>query len=304
MQALNRKKVKFKRKQAKKALKESEQRLQAIIDGSDNAFYVKDLNGHFILINKHLEKLLGMKREEVIGKTDYDLFTPELADCYKMHDSKILETGVPEQLEEVSYLVDGWHTFLANKFPLYDLHGKSYAICGISTDITERKQTQLRLKADLDALTRMHELSGKLLGTGGIQPLLDEIMYSAVVIIGAQRGTLQLLEDDSLRIVSQYGHKQPFREFFASAENRASACGEAMQRGGRVIVEDIETSSLFAGTPSLDVMRKGRGASGAIHANGQPHWRAAWYSHDSMGRAVFPRRARSLADRPAGTAGT
>ncbi len=119
-----------------------------------------------------------------------------------------------EQLEEVSYLVDGWHTFLANKFPLYDSHGKPYAICGISTYITERKQTQFRLKADLEALTRMHELSGKLLGTGGIQPLLDEIMYSAVVIVGAQLGTLQLLEDDPLRIVSQYGHKQPFREFF------------------------------------------------------------------------------------------
>ena len=123
-------------------------------------------------------------------------------------------------------------------------------------DITERKQTQLLLKADLDALTRMHELSRKLLGTAGIQPLLDEIMYSAVVIVGAQFGTLQLLEDDSLRIVSHYGHQQPFLDFFASAENVASVCGEAMQRWERVIVEDVETSSLFVGTPSLDVMRK------------------------------------------------
>jgi hypothetical protein len=53
-----------------------------------------------------------------------------------------------------------------------------------------------------------------LLESEGIQTLLDEIMYSAVVIAGAQLGTLQLLEDDLLRIVSHYGHKQPFREFF------------------------------------------------------------------------------------------
>jgi PAS domain S-box-containing protein len=242
--------------QAQKALMESEQRLQAIIDGSDNAFYVKDLDGHFILINKHLEKLLGMNRDEVIGKTDYDFFAPELADYYKMHDSKILETGVPEQLEEVSDLVDGWHTFLANKFPLYDSQGKPYAICGISTDITKRKQEQLLLKADMAALTRMHELSKKVLRTGGIQPLLDEIIYSAVAIVGAKFGTLQLLEDDSLQIVSHYGHQQPFLDYFASAENVASVCGEAMQRWERVIIEDVETSSLFAGTPSLDVMRK------------------------------------------------
>ncbi len=134
-----------KSKQGEKELKESEKRLQAIIDGSDNAFYVKDQDGHFILINKHLEKLLGMKRDEVIGKTDYDIFTPELADCYKMNDSKILGTGVPEQLEEVSYLVDGWHTFIANKFPLYDSQDKPYAICGISTDITERKKIESAL---------------------------------------------------------------------------------------------------------------------------------------------------------------
>lgn len=87
-----------------------------------------------------------MKRDEVIGKTDYDFFIPELADCYKMHDSKILETGVPEQLEEVSYLVDGWHTFIANKFPLYDSQGKPYAICGISTDITELKKIESTLR--------------------------------------------------------------------------------------------------------------------------------------------------------------
>ena len=48
------------RKKAEEALLESEQRLQSILDGSDNAFYVKDLKGRFILINKHLEELLGM----------------------------------------------------------------------------------------------------------------------------------------------------------------------------------------------------------------------------------------------------
>jgi GAF domain-containing protein len=118
----------------------------------------------------------------------------------------------------------------------------------------ERKQAQLLLKADMATLTRMHELSKKLLGTGGIQPLFDEIIYSAVAIVSAKFGTLQLLEDDSLRIVSHYGHQQPFLDFFASAENVASVCGEAMQRFERVIIEDVETSSLFAGTPSLDVM--------------------------------------------------
>ncbi len=125
-----------------------------------------------------------------------------------------------------------------------------------SHDITERKQAEAGLTADLAALTRMHDLSGRLLGSEGLQPLLQEVMNAAVAIVGAERGTLQLLESDSLRIVAHYGHQQPFLDFFAAAENRTSVCGEAAQRGERVAVPDVETSSLFAGTPSLAVLRE------------------------------------------------
>jgi PAS domain-containing protein len=123
-------------------------------------------------------------------------------------------------------------------------------------DITDRKRAEAGLAADLAALTRMHALSGRLLEAGGLQPLLQEIMDTAVTIMGAARGILQLLEGDSLRIVAHHGHQQRFLEFFASAENRASVCGEALQRGQRVVVPDIEESSLFAGTPSLAVLRE------------------------------------------------
>jgi PAS domain S-box-containing protein len=77
----------------------------------------------------------------------------------------------------------------------------------------------------------------------------------AVLIMGAQRGTLQLLEGDTLRIVAHHGHEPPFLGYFASAERRASACGEALLRGERVIIPDIEKSPVFTGTPSLPVLR-------------------------------------------------
>ena len=61
--------------------------------------------------------------------------------------------------------------------------------------------------ADLAALRRMHDLSGKLLGATGLQPLLQEVMDAAVAIVGAERGTLQLLEGDSLRILAHHAHQ-------------------------------------------------------------------------------------------------
>jgi PAS domain S-box-containing protein len=120
----------------------------------------------------------------------------------------------------------------------------------------EKKQAHLLVKADLEALTQIHELSTKLLGSEGIQPLLKEIMDAAIFIVDAKMGTLQLLEDDSLHIVAHYGHKQPFLDYFASAENVASVCGKVMKQRERIVIEDVETSSMFVGTPSLTVMRE------------------------------------------------
>ena len=140
MQALQRKKEEQERRQTEEALRESEERLQAIIDGSSSIIFVKDLEGRFILINKRLEELLGITLEELRGKTDYDIFPPEWAEYYLRHDRAVLESGVPEQMEEIAELVDGRHIFLANKFPLYDIQGNPYAVCAISTDITSRKK--------------------------------------------------------------------------------------------------------------------------------------------------------------------
>jgi hypothetical protein len=123
-------------------------------------------------------------------------------------------------------------------------------------EMVERQRAEDRLKDDLSALTRIHELSGRLLSTDGLQPLLQEIMDVAVMIAGADMGTLQLLEGDSLRIVASHGHKPPFLEFFALAEDVASVCGEATRRGERVVVADVETSLIFAGTHSLAVLQE------------------------------------------------
>ncbi len=123
-------------------------------------------------------------------------------------------------------------------------------------DLTERERLERQLKADLAALARIHDLSTRLLATDGLKPLLQEVVNTAVAIMGAERGTLQLMEGDSLRIVAHHGHLRPFLEFFASVANRASACGEALKRGQRVVVEDIECHPLFVGTASLKVLRE------------------------------------------------
>ncbi|PWU07292.1 MAG: hypothetical protein C5B51_10315 [Terriglobia bacterium] len=110
--------------------------------------------------------------------------------------------------------------------------------------------------ADLAALKRIHALSTSITATGDFESLLQQIMDASVAIVEADQGTLQLVQDDSLRIVAHHGHQPPFLEFFACADERVSVCGEALRRGERVIVEDVERSELFAGAPSLAVLRE------------------------------------------------
>ncbi len=114
--------------------------LEQIIDGSPSIIFLKDTEGRFITINAALEKMLEISREELRGKTDYDICPKERADYYREHDRRVMEMGEPLQVEEVADLKDGHHVFLATKFPIRSEAGEVVGVCGISQDITARKQ--------------------------------------------------------------------------------------------------------------------------------------------------------------------
>ncbi|HBB32497.1 MAG TPA: hypothetical protein DDZ80_24140 [Cyanobacteria bacterium UBA8803] len=128
------------------ALRESEQRLQAILDNSPAVIYLKDLEGRYILVNRQYEITRHLTRYEVIGKTDRDIFPPEIAAPLVANDRMVIEAGSALEFEEVIPLDDGRHTYIALKFPLYHSDGTCYGVCGISTDITKRIQTQEALR--------------------------------------------------------------------------------------------------------------------------------------------------------------
>lgn len=144
------------RKKVEEALKESQSTLQSIIDGSPSFIFLKDRDGRFITINKRLEESLGIKREDLRGKTDYDIFSKEVADCYRVNDQRVLETKRPIQAEEIFDSPDGnRYTLLANKFPLSNSSGDVIATCSISTDITDRKKAEEALKQRNDDLEQL-----------------------------------------------------------------------------------------------------------------------------------------------------
>jgi PAS domain S-box-containing protein len=123
-------------------LRESEARLQAIIDNAPAAIYVKDPGSRWLIVNHQMEHIFGRRREELLGQRDEDLMTPEAAAALHVNDARVLASNAPVESEEVVPLADGPHTYLSLKFPLRDAQGRATAVCGISTDITERRRVQ------------------------------------------------------------------------------------------------------------------------------------------------------------------
>ena len=134
------------RKRVEEELRDHVRLLDDVIDGSTFPIFLKDKEGKFITINAALERMLGKSRQELKGKTDYDIAPKELADYWRSHDERVTETGTAIQIEEIADLPDGHHIFLANKFPLVNAHGQVYGVGAISHDITERKRMEEALR--------------------------------------------------------------------------------------------------------------------------------------------------------------
>jgi PAS domain S-box-containing protein len=211
-------------------LRRSEAQLRAILDQSITAVFIKDLEGRYLRVNRRCEVLFGMTEAEVKGKTNYDIQAREIADALRANDQAVIAANTPLQFEERVVAVDGPHDFISVKFPLRDEGGRSYAVCGIATDITERKQVEAereellareqaaretaedlaRAKDEFLALVS-HELRSPLTAILGNAALLGHrgldvhmIKQAAEVIERSGRAQAQLIDDllDTARIIS------------------------------------------------------------------------------------------------------
>lgn len=123
--------------------------LLSIINNTTNPISVKKINGEYLLINQQYETLFKINAEDIKGKTDHDFLPKEIADKYRNSDLETVKAGKEIQVEEIIEQIDGPHTYLAVKFPLFDTSNRVYAIGTIATDISERKsKNQLLIAAD------------------------------------------------------------------------------------------------------------------------------------------------------------
>jgi PAS domain S-box-containing protein len=132
--------------EAKGAFWEGESCLRQILDNTTAVVYVKDREGRFLFVNRHFLRVFRLEEVEVIGRRGQEIFPPAIAAAHEYNDRRVLAADAAIEFEETAPLDDGEHTYISSKFPLCDREGQTCAVCGISTDITERKRTETALR--------------------------------------------------------------------------------------------------------------------------------------------------------------
>src|SRR5215213_7532008 len=139
----------------------SRQRLEAIMDYSPNVIVIKDLSGRYLMVNHRLEDMLRVRAGDAVGKTDAELFPPEIAARHHRTDAEVFAKRGPVTYEESIGLNGDRHVFQTSKFPLYDPEGYPFALCSIWSDITDRKRIEealLQSESDLQEAERVAHL--------------------------------------------------------------------------------------------------------------------------------------------------
>jgi two-component system sensor histidine kinase UhpB len=152
--------VRRERKLAEEALKESEKRFALFMRHLPGLAYIKDEEGKILYINEFAEKTYGWKTKEVLGKTDFDLWSGEVAERMSEGDRQALsKRKVVESIDEIEHAGETI-SYLSYKFPILRKDFPTW-LGAIYIDITERKkaedllkQTTEQLKIEREALER------------------------------------------------------------------------------------------------------------------------------------------------------
>jgi PAS domain S-box-containing protein len=169
--------------------REAKALLESVMDGCGAAVYAKDLHGRLLTVNRYGAALFGRDVSDLIGRTVSEIFPEEVASALVANNRKVLESGQPMEFEESIPSDAGTRILSSIEYPLFDQHGTMYGLCGVSTDITARKEAETAMTAAKEAAeqasqfkdqflsTMSHELRTPLNAVIGFSELLSEKRY-------------------------------------------------------------------------------------------------------------------------------
>lgn len=222
-------------KLAEEKLKDIHLQQAAILDNIPDMAWMKDLDSRYIAVNEQFMKACGMTMEEIIGKTDSEVWQPHYAERYRYDDLEVIQSGQRRRVEELQEDQSGREYWVETiKTPIRNAYGEIIGTTGIAREITERKKaelerekliTELELKnAELERFTYTvsHDLKSPLVTITGFLSYLEK---------DARSGNFEKFDNDLKRIRHAVDKMQMLLRDLLE-----------LSRIGRIINEPVETS--------------------------------------------------------------
>lgn len=120
--------------------------LQAVMNGTPDLIYAKDRDGRYALVNPSVERLMGKTSDEILGRSDMEIFPAAMARRLIGNDRHVMQSGEPSVIEETAMLAGVLRTYSSTKAPRRNERGEITGLIGISRDITEAKAAEAALR--------------------------------------------------------------------------------------------------------------------------------------------------------------
>jgi PAS domain S-box-containing protein len=255
------------RKQVQDALISSEHRFRSLfenmLEGFAHCRMIFDDRGNpvdfvYLDVNRAFESLTGLRN--VVGKKVTESIPgimeshPELFEIY----GRVALSGRPENIIMEFRPLAMWLSI-----SIYSSEEEHFV--AVFENITERKRMEDELRENerllsyhLEGMKRLQSIGAMFIKEANLEPILEGIVEAAIAISNADYGNIQLIYPNSsdLRIVAQRGFPDWWIDFWNNVAKGQGACGTALERGGRVIIEDVRQSPVFIGTDALGIQLK------------------------------------------------
>jgi PAS domain S-box-containing protein len=236
------------RKLYEEKIQETSKRLQALIQAIPDVIYFKDAQGRNLMVNRAFEKLVGLKHEEIVGKTDEQLLPSDLAAQCKRSDEVVLKKGAIVRAEEQTTDAEGGKKFFETiKAPIYDNQGKVVGLVGVSRDITERKLVEEKRGVLEKRLSKLNRYAHKLNMAKDLKEIIRLTLDAMRETLGFEYASIFVVEEKNLRMVAQLGSSKP-PKLVLPIDGEMGIVVKAARKGEPVNVPDVRKDKAYVKT--------------------------------------------------------
>ena len=223
------------------SLRSKQREIEDIIENAPSVISMKTVDGKYAMVNHLFTEIFKFSSDDVIGRTDKDIFSYETAQKFRDNDLKVVKGKKAIQFEESILQEEILHTYISNKFPLFDNDNNVIAVCSIATDITERKKAELKLSLAKNVIEHANEA----VVVTDLNAVIEEVNDAYFKISGYSRE--EVIGVNPKLLQSGHHDKQFYKAMWKSIAETGSWEGEMWDRrkNGEVYSKNLSISTVY-----------------------------------------------------------